>query len=222
MNYTIDESDKPISYLITMTKSRNIQEVLLMGFAVRKKEERFIYGDYLTWSDNERWELIDGVAYDMSPAPSRRHQKIVGELYRQFSNYLLDKSCEVYVAPFDVRLPEFDEADEDIDTVVQPDIVVVCDRDKLDDKGGKGAPDIVIEILSLWTAKKDLVVKYHLYERHKVKQYWIFDPATEEVSIFKLKNDKYGEPEEYNKNDRIKVDMFADFEIDLRMIFVAI
>jgi len=219
MNYTIDESDKPISYLITMTKSRNIQEVLLMGFAVRKKEERFIYGDYLTWSDNERWELIDGVAYDMSPAPSRRHQKIVGELYRQFSNYLLDKSCEVYVAPFDVRLPEFDEADEDIDTVVQPDIVVVCDRDKLDDKGGKGAPDIVIEILSLWTAKKDLLIKYHLYERHKVKQYWVFDPATEEVTIFKLQNDKYGKPEEYKKDDRIKVDIFTDLEIDLSTVF---
>jgi len=219
MNYTINESDKPISYLITMTKSRNIQEVLLMGFAVRKKEERFIYGDYLTWSDNERWELIDGVAYDMSPAPSRRHQKIVGELYRQFSNYLLDKSCEVYVAPFDVRLPEFDEADEDIDTVVQPDIVVVCDRDKLDDKGGKGAPDIVIEILSLWTAKKDLLIKYHLYERHKVKQYWVFDPATEEVTIFKLQNDKYGKPEEYKKDDRIKVDIFTDLEIDLSTVF---
>ncbi|OIP40753.1 hypothetical protein AUJ95_04215 [Candidatus Desantisbacteria bacterium CG2_30_40_21] len=190
-----------------------------MGFAVRKKEERFIYGDYLTWSDNERWELIDGVAYDMSPAPSRRHQKIVGELYRQFSNYLLDKSCEVYVAPFDVRLPEFDEADEDIDTVVQPDIVVVCDRDKLDDKGGKGAPDIVIEILSLWTAKKDLLIKYHLYERHKVKQYWVFDPATEEVTIFKLQNDKYGKPEEYKKDDRIKVDIFTDLEIDLSTVF---
>jgi len=195
---------------------------IIMGFAARKKEEKFTYGDYLTWPYEERWELIDGVAYDMSTAPLRRHQKIVGELFAQFHNYLKDKPCEVYVAPFDVRLPEFDEADEEIETVVQPDIVVVCDRAKLDDKGCKGVPDIVIEILSLWTAKKDLVVKYHLYERHKVKQYWIFDPATEEVSIFKLKNDKYGEPEEYNKNDRIKVDMFADFEIDLRMIFVAI
>ncbi|MBI4778088.1 Uma2 family endonuclease [Candidatus Desantisbacteria bacterium] len=156
-----------------------------MGFAARKKEERFTYGDYLKWPDEERWELIDGVAYDMSPAPSRRHQEVVGELFRQFATYLLGKSCKVYVAPFDVRLPECDEADEDIITVVQPDIIVVCDRDKLDDKGGRGAPDIVIEILSPWTAKKDLRTKYNLYERH-----------------------------------RVRVDMFADFEIELRTVFV--
>ncbi|MBI4778090.1 Uma2 family endonuclease, partial [Candidatus Desantisbacteria bacterium] len=131
-----------------------------MGFEARKKEERFTYGDYLKWPDDQRWELIDGVAYDMSPAPSRKHQKVVGELFAQFHSYLKDKSCEVYVAPFDVRLPEVDEgvaplaADEEIITVVQPDIVVVCDRDKLDDRGGRGAPDIVIEILSPWTAKQ--------------------------------------------------------------------
>ncbi|MBU1752413.1 Uma2 family endonuclease [bacterium] len=191
-----------------------------MGLAIRKKEERYTYGDYLQWSDEERWELIDGVAYNMSPAPLRRHQKIVGELHRQISNYLIDKSCQVYVAPFDVRLPESDESDEEIETVVQPDIVVVCERNKLDDKGCKGSPDIVIEILSPYTAKKDFVTKYHLYERHKVKQYWIFDPDTKEVSIFKLNNnDKYGEPEDYKKEDTIKVDIFKDLEIDLRAIF---
>lgn len=190
-----------------------------MGLAVRKKEERFTYGDYLNWPDEERWELIDGVAYDMSPAPLRRHQGIIRELSRQISNYLLDKSCQMYFAPFDVRLPEADESDEEIKTVVQPDIVVVCDDKKLDDKGCKGAPDIVIEILSPYTAKKDLITKYRLYERHKVKQYWIFDPATEEVVIFKLKNDKYENPEEYNKKDKIKVDIFTDLEIDLNTIF---
>ncbi len=194
-----------------------------MGFAARKK--RFTYRDYLTWSDEERWELINGVAYNMSPAPSRIHQMIMGELYRQIANYLLGKSCEAYVAPFDVRLPEVDEntaslaADEEIITVVQPDIVVVCDKDKLDDRGCNGAPDIVIEVLSPYTVKKDFVTKYHLYERHKVKQYWIFDHETKEVVIFKLKNDKYGEPEEYNKDDKIRVDMFTDFEIDLTAIF---
>ncbi|MBI4778089.1 Uma2 family endonuclease [Candidatus Desantisbacteria bacterium] len=197
-----------------------------MGFAAREKEERFTYGDYLKWPDDQRWELIDGVAYDMSPAPSRRHQEIVLEIASQFHDYLKEKPCKVYVAPFDVRLPEFDEdmaylaADEEIETVVQPDIVVVCDRDKLDDRGCKGAPDIVIEILSPWTAKKDLRTKYNLYERHRVVQYWIVDPEMEEVTIFKLKDDRYGEPEEYNKDDRIRVDMFTDFEIDLRTIFV--
>ncbi|MFH1097800.1 MAG: Uma2 family endonuclease [Candidatus Desantisbacteria bacterium] len=190
-----------------------------MGLAIRKEEEKFTYGDYLKWPDEERWELIDGIAYDMSPAPLRRHQGIVGELYRQIATYLLDKSCQVYVAPFDVRLPEFDEADEEIETVVQPDIVVVCDENKLDDKGCKGAPDIVIEILSPYTAKKDLVTKYHLYEKHKVKQYWVFDPETKEVAVFKLKDDKYGKPEEYKKEDKIQVDIFKDLEIDLSTIF---
>jgi len=194
-------------------------KVFFMELHARKREERFTYGDYLKWPDEERWELIDGVAYDMSPSPSRRHQEIVGELYRQISNYLLDKPCHVYVAPFDVRLPVGDEPDEEIETVVQPDIVVVCDRNKLDDRGCRGAPDIIIEVLSAYTAKKDLVTKYHLYEKHKVKQYWIFDPETEEVIIFKLKNDKYEKPEEYNREDKIRVDIFKDLEIDLSIIF---
>ena len=190
-----------------------------MGLAVRKEEEKFTYGDYLNWRNDERWELIDGVAYNMSPAPLRRHQGIIMEISRQISTYLLDKPCQVYAAPFDVRLPEFDESDEEIETVVQPDIVIVCDENKLDDKGCKGAPDIVIEILSPYTAKKDLVTKYHLYERHGVKQYWVFDPVTEEVTIFKLSNNKYGKPEEYKKEDKIKVDIFTDLEIDLNTIF---
>ncbi|MFH1896950.1 MAG: Uma2 family endonuclease [Candidatus Desantisbacteria bacterium] len=190
-----------------------------MGLAVRKEEEKFTYGDYLNWPNEERWELIDGVAYDMSPAPLRRHQEIVVELSTQFHNYLKNKSCKVYVAPFDVRLPEADESDEEIETVVQPDIVVVCDKNKLDDKGCKGAPDIVVEILSPYTAKKDMLTKYHLYEKHKVKQYWIFDPETKEVVVFKLENDKYGKPEEYKKEDTIRVDIFTDLEIDLSAIF---
>ncbi|MFH1096244.1 MAG: Uma2 family endonuclease [Candidatus Desantisbacteria bacterium] len=190
-----------------------------MGLAVRKEEEKFTYGDYLNWPNEERWELIDGVAYDMSPAPLRRHQEIVVELSTQFHNYLKNKSCKVYVAPFDVRLPEADESDEEIETVVQPDIVVVCDENKLDDKGCKGAPDIVVEILSPYTAKKDMLTKYHLYEKHKVKQYWIFDPETKEVVVFKLENDKYGKPEEYKKEDTIRVDIFTDLEIDLSAIF---
>lgn len=190
-----------------------------MGLPARKIEERFTYKDYLTWPGEERWELIDGVAYDMSPAPSRRHQEILGNLFVEFHNYLKDKSCKVYLAPFDVRLPENDEQDDEIETVVQPDIVVVCEGNKLDDAGGRGAPDIVIEILSPYTSKKDLVTKYRLYERHKVKQYWIVNPETEGVTIYKLKNDKYKNPQEYKKEDKVKVDMFEDLEIDLGTVF---
>jgi Uma2 family endonuclease len=190
-----------------------------MGFAIEKERERFTYGDYLKWPDEERWELIDGVAYNMSPAPLRRHQKILGDVFAEFYNYLKNKPCQVYVAPFDVRLPENNEHDEEIETVVQPDIVVVCDKNKLDNKGCKGSPDIIIEILSPYTAKKDFVTKYHLYERHKVKQYWIFDPETDGVVIFKLKNNKYEMPEEYKKEDKIRVDIFEGLEIDLSPIF---
>ena len=190
-----------------------------MGLPARKREEKFTYKDYLTWPDEERWELIDGIAYNMSPAPSRRHQGILGSIFNELYNYLKDKPCEVYLAPFDVRLPENDEADDEVETVVQPDIVVVCDRNKLDDRGGRGAPDIVIEILSPYTSKKDLVTKYHLYERHKVQQYWIVDPETKEVTIYKFENDKYEQPQEYKKEDKIKVDIFKDLEIDLGIIF---
>ena len=114
-----------------------------------KTDQKWTYTDYLTWPEGERWELINGVAYNMSPAPSRRHQELSGELFRQIANHLKGKQCKVYDAPFDVRLSTAgNESDNYIDTVVQPDIVVVCDPSKLDERGCKGAPDIVIEISS--------------------------------------------------------------------------
>lgn len=129
-----------------------------MGPVLKDAAERFSYRDYLSWQDPaERWELIDGVAYDMSPAPLRIHQDILGELYAEIKKFLKDKPCRVYVAPFDVRLPRnADDRDEQIDTVVQPDITVVCDPSKLDERGMKGAPDLVVEVFSLSTAKKRL------------------------------------------------------------------
>ena len=112
-----------------------------MTLALKKTEQKYTYGDYSCWPDSERWELIHGIAYCMSPAPLRIHQKISIELCRQFSNYLVNKPCEVFDAPFDVRLPKADESDEDIETVVQPDILVVCDESKLDERGCRGAPE---------------------------------------------------------------------------------
>ncbi len=134
------------------------------------------YRDYLEWDD--RWELINGVVYDMTPAPSRMHQKISGDLFSLIHNQLDGKPCEVYAAPFDVRLPDKTGAtDNETNTVVQPDIVVICDPEKLDDRGCLGAPDLVVEILSPATAAKDLQVKRDLYEKHGVKEYWIVHPA---------------------------------------------
>ncbi len=191
-----------------------------MGIPLKKDEDRFTYKNYLTWPENERWELIDGIAYDMTPAPSRFHQKILGDLHRQFSNYLNGKTCEVYPAPFDVRFAEKNARDEDIDTVVQPDIVVVCDKSKLDDRGCIGAPDLVIEILSPATAAKDMKEKFALYEKHGVFEYWLVQPLDKTVMVFKSCEDKkFGKPDIYIYEDEIKVSIFDDLTIDLKAVF---
>lgn len=142
-----------------------------MAIPERKHDEHYTYRDLLSWPEDQRWELIDGVAYDMTPAPIRRHQEILGDLHLQIGNFLIGKPCRVYMAPFDVLIPKHDEGEEEIDTVVQPDIAVVCDRSKLTERGCKGAPDLVIEILSPSTAEKDTLTKLKLYERAGVKEY---------------------------------------------------
>ncbi|MBI3583318.1 MAG: Uma2 family endonuclease [Nitrospinae bacterium] len=193
-----------------------------MTYPIKKEDKKYNYGDYLTWPNEERWELIDGVAYDMSPAPSRIHQEISVEILRQFANYLVDKDCKVYDAPFDVRLPKGNEKkDEDIDTIVQPDILVVCDKSKLDDKGCKGAPELIIEIVSPLTASMDYIKKLGLYERNQVKEYWIVQPVDKIVMIYKLMgNGKYGKPDIYSKEDEIKVGIFnGELVIDMKMVF---
>lgn len=185
-----------------------------------KQDDRFSYADYLTWDDDKRWELIDGQAYCMPPAPSRRHQAWLGELYRQFSNYLLDKPCQVYLAPFDVRLPDASEdGDDEIDTVVQPDIVVVCDQSKLDDRGAKGAPDLVVEILSPGSSKRDITVKFELYQRHGVKEYWLLYPNEKLLQLYRLGEDgRYGSPQAFGPEDRVLVPLLGDLEIDLSKV----
>ena len=188
----------------------------------RQLEELFTYGDYRTWPDDERWELIDGVAYDMSPAPGSRHQMVSSELVAQLVTHLRNSSCRVLAAPFDVRLPHGNQQDDDIDTVVQPDIVVVCDQNKLDDKGCKGAPDLVIEILSPSTASKDLHEKFSLYERVGVKEYWIVHPLDRTVIVFRRDGESFGCPAMYAAEDRIEVPLLGELVVDLKMVFGAL
>ncbi len=194
-----------------------------MSLPLREPESKFVYSNYLAWDDNERWELIHGKAYNMSPAPSRYHQKILMSLAREFSTYLKGKTCEVYPAPFDVRLSHKKKVkDFEIDTVVQPDISVICDNSKLDDKGCAGAPDLVIEILSPSTRHKDIHEKYRLYQEHKVKQYWIVHPREETIIVFSLdKKGEYGKPDMYTAEDKIEVSIFKDFTLDLGEVFEA-
>lgn len=193
-----------------------------METSPRKLNKKFSYKDYLTWiNDKERWELIDGEAYDMSPAPNRGHQDISGFLFRSIGNYLDNKKCKVYAAPFDVRLPGGLKADNDVDTVVQPDISVFCDKDKLDDRGANGAPDLVIEILSPSTASKDLKEKFFLYEMVGVKEYWIVDPSNKTLSVFILNEDgKYERGVVYAGEDLLKTILFEGLEIKMEEVFV--
>lgn len=191
-----------------------------MGPLAQKKDEIFTYADYLKWDDGERWELIDGIAYNMTPAPSRTHQQILGELLFQFMSYLRHTRCEIYAAPFDVRLPNNDEADDAVTTVVQPDLSVICDPSKLDDSGCKGPPDLIVEILSPATARKDTKEKFERYERAGVREYWIANPSAKTVAVFKrLDGGRFGRPDVYGHEERIKVGIFDDLEIDLQPVF---
>ena len=183
-------------------------------------KDTYTYGDYLNWRDDERWELIDGVPYNMTPAPSRSHQAISRELLKQIAVYLTGKPCEVYAAPFDVRLPEQNETDEQVRTVVQPDLVVICDQHKLDERGCKGAPDLAIEIISPFTVIKDLKIKFILYERAGVKEYWLVDPANKAVQVYRLgDNSRYGRPDVYSTGDHVKTCLLPDLAIDLAAVF---
>jgi len=191
-----------------------------MAYPLQKSDEKWTYAAYRHWPDDQRWELIEGVAYDMTPAPSRRHQEISGEFFRQLADYLLDKPCKVFHPPFDVRLPEADETVDETTNVVQPDITVVCDRDKLDDAGCVGAPNLIIEILSPSTTKKDQMEKFFLYERHGVKEYWIVDPLAQVVHVYRLGSDnRYGRPDLHGPEDRPVVGILPGLVIDLPLVF---
>jgi Uma2 family endonuclease len=165
-----------------------------MGLA-RRDLERHTYGDYLAWPEDVRYELIDGVAYAMSPAPTVSHQEVLLELSRQIDEALGESACRVLIAPLDVRLPRGDEADEAVDTVVQPDLLVVCDPARIDERGVRGAPDWIIEVLSPATAAHDQVRKRDLYERAGVREYWLVHPTDRIVTVYRLENGHYGRPD---------------------------
>lgn len=153
--------------------------------ALPAEKTRYTFADVLSWDEDERIEIIDGEAFMMA-TPSRIHQEISGELFRQLANFLEGKQCRVYPALFGVRLFARDgDGPEDVDTLVEPDISVVCDRSKLDQHGCKGAPEMVIEILSPSTLRHDRLVKLNLYDQAGVLEYWIVDPQNRAVQVFR-------------------------------------
>lgn len=184
-----------------------------MSMPIHKRS--YSYGDYLKWPEGERVELIDGTIYAMTPAPGRIHQEILGTLFNSFSNYLRGKTCRAYIAPFDVRLPKGNEADEETETVVQPDLSVICSPSKLDDRGCKGAPDLVVKVISPSSLKYDLTVKKQVYQQAGVREYWIVYPLERIVMVYKLGEDgHYDDGEVYGKEAKVPVGIFPGFELD--------
>ena len=191
-----------------------------MALPAEKKETIFTYADYLTWDEDERIELIDGEAVMMAP-PSTSHQIISMEISRQLANFLEGKKCLAVAAPFDVRLFEHKEDHpQDVKTVVQPDLSIVCKKNgQVDGKGIHGAPDLVIEILSPSTKQYDCLVKYKLYQQAGIKEYWIVDPDKKLVLVYTLVDGQYYVPEVYTAKDSVPVGVLEDCAVDLTAVF---
>jgi Uma2 family endonuclease len=183
-----------------------------MGLAL-KDTQHHCYGDYLAWPEDVRYELIDGEAYLMAPAPDLAHQDVAGEIYFQIRKALQGRPCRPFIAPVDVRLPKHTEADEQVDTVVQPDVFVVCDAGKLDRRGVRGAPDWVVEVLSPSTASHDQILKRTLYERHGVREYWLIHPMDRVLTAYRLENGEYGKPDSSELCGETAVGIFPDVVI---------
>ncbi len=179
----------------------------------------YSYADYLKWTFDERVELIKGKIFKMSPAPSTNHQRLLTRMGTSLFNYLNGKKCEVFIAPFDVRIPHNSSADCEVVTVLQPDICVVCDPNKIDDRGCAGAPDIVVEILSPGNNKKELKYKYQVYEEAGVKEYWIVMPGERALQKHILTNGKFAGSGYLFSEDKLTTDILPGFTFELKELF---
>ena len=182
-------------------------------------EKRYTYADLLAWGEGERYELYDGEVVALA-SPSIFHQSISIEISTQLRSFLRGKTCRVFSAPLDVRLFETPgDRPEYTDTVLQPDILVVCDPGKLDRHGVAGAPDLVVEILSPATKFYDKRLKFHLYERAGVREYWVVDPDTRSVAVHVLTDGRFDSPDIYTVASKVPVSVLEGCEIDLSLVF---
>ena len=179
--------------------------------------KKYSYSDYLLWKFEEQVELIKGKIFKMSPAPARKHQNISWNLTLILGNFFQNYPWKAFHAPFDVRLPS--KSENKIYTVVQPDICVICDLSKLDDKGCLGAPDLVIEILSPGNSDREMKDKFDLYEESGVKEYWIVQPEGKWVNIYVLENGRFITHRPFIASDTIKSQVFKDLEFPAEKIF---
>lgn len=185
--------------------------------------DRHTYRDYCQWPDDVRYELIDGVAYLMSPAPNWRHQEIAGGVYAQLYRQLEGHPCRVAIAPLDVRLPKADEADDEVDTVVQPDVLIVCEAHKIDRRGIRGAPTFVLEVLSPSSARHDHIRKRALYERVGVQEFWLLHPVDGVLTRYRRRADAAGfEQAEFLACEGvIALSCIADLSVDFSGLYPA-
>jgi Uma2 family endonuclease len=183
--------------------------------------KQYTYADYLLWQFSERVELIRGFINKMSPAPSKTHQVISRKLTRYIDRYFEHKPCGFFVAPFDVRLisNKNSKNNHQITTVVQPDLCVICDLDKLDERGCLGAPDLVIEILSPGNSKNELGEKFRLYEENQVKEYWLVEPFEKTIFIYSLQNDKFIGLKPCIEGEEIASPLFPELNFEIEKIF---
>lgn len=183
------------------------------------QEKQYSYADLLEWGENIRYELYDGLPVALA-SPSSTHQMISGDLFSQFYAFLKGKECRVFSAPLDVRL--FEKKGDSLDsvsTVVQPDLMVVCDKSKIDRHGISGAPDLIIEIASDSTHRIDRLTKFNLYQRAGVREYWIVDPSTCIVSVYLLTDGAYRTAGVYSTGSLVPVSILSQCGIDLSTVF---
>jgi Uma2 family endonuclease len=195
-----------------------------MGLPAKKDDRLYQYRDYRAWPDDERWELIDGVAWNMSPAPSMAHQALSTEILHAIRSFLGTGGCRVFAAPFDVLLAESPgQETDDIPNVVQPDLSIVCDLSRLRPYGCEGAPDWIVEILSPFTSRRDMVEKLRLYERHGVLEYWVVDPGNRYIHVYvRDAAGRYPDPALYVGAATVPSTVYPAFELRLEDLFAAL
>ena len=193
--------------------------MVITDFSQLDLSKSYTYADYLTWQFSEMVELIRGKVVKMSPAPSSYHQTVSSNLHGLFWNKLRKSPCRLFAAPSDVRLIRKGKDNEQITTVVQPDLFVVCDSGKIDEKGCLGSPDLVIEILSPNSVQQDLNVKFSLYEEAGIGEYWVVFPGERVVEIFLLEEGKYRLSGHFTENQDIPVNTIPGFSIPGKEVF---
>jgi Uma2 family endonuclease len=183
----------------------------------------YSYADYLTWQLEESVELIKGKIMAMSPAPNRKHQTVAGNLFLNLGNYFKQHACQVYVAPFDVKLYDrrkSELSDREVFSVVQPDLCVICDKDKLTEQGCDGAPDWIIEVLSPGNSRKEVRLKFDLYQENGVTEYWLVFPYEQIVQQFVLDDaGQYQLQALYPGNESATPYLFPELQVDLNDVF---